>query len=146
MALSTYTINKLADWWLRNQTFVPPANFYFSLHSAVSTAAAAGTEFSAGNYARVAVARSLANFSGTQGQGTTAVSSGTGGAIYNNIAINFGAPSVAWGTIYSVCIWDAPTGGNMLDYYNLGTPKQVVNVGDPVLIDVNSFNTTFTST
>lgn len=145
MALSTYTINKWADWWVRGQAFTPPANFYFSLHSAVSTATVAGAEFSGGSYARLAVVRSLTNFSGTQGQGTTAVSSGTGGVVYNNIDLNFGSPSAAWGTIYSVCVWDAVTGGNMLDYYNLATTKQVVNIGDPVLIPTNSFSTTFTS-
>lgn len=63
-------------------------------------------------YARVGVAASLANFSGTQGTGTTDPSNGTSGLISNNVVINFGAPIADWGLVAFGMTFDAPTGGN----------------------------------
>lgn len=146
MALSTYTINKLIDWYVRAQTFTLPANFYIAFCSTASTAAAMGTELTGNNYSRASVARSLTNFCGTQGQGTTVASSGTTGIVYNNVQIDFPAPSAAWADVVSVCIMDAVTGGNMLEYFNLGTAKKIQNAGDPVNIPVNFWSTQITST
>lgn len=146
MALSTYSVNKLIDWYCRNQAYTLPTKFYVSLHSTVSSAAAAGTEITGNAYARAEITRSLANFSGTQGAGTTSVSSGTTGVSTNNIQVDFPTPTAAWPNVLSVCIFDAPTGGNMTDYFNLGTPKVIANAGDPVYIPINFFSTTITST
>jgi len=146
MALSTYTINKILDWYMRGQTFTLPANFYVAFCSTTSSASAMGTELTGNAYARACVARSLTNFSGTQGQGTTTVSSGSTGIVYNNIQIDFTAPSAAWLDVLSVCIMDAPTGGNMLEYFNLGVSKKVQNAGDPVNVPINNWQTQITST
>lgn len=89
-----------------------------------------GVEVTGGSYARASLATSLANWSGTQGAGTTTASSGTGGASSNNGAIAFPAPTANWGVCGAMGIYDAASGGNQLFLRPLGTPK-TVNNGDP---------------
>lgn len=86
-------------------------------------------EVSGGAYARVSVARSLANFAGTQGAGTTVASSGTGGVTSNNNAITFPAPTGAdWGRIVYWGLYDASSAGNLVLKGALTTPKTVNNL------------------
>ena len=143
--LSTYTVNKLQDLFYRGQAWAMPANFYIALCTSNSNASGIGTEVSAGNYARFSIARNMTNFSGTQGLGTTSVSSGTTGIVFNNNEITIGTPDIAWGSITSIALMDAPTGGNMLEYYNLPVAKQIVNPGDPVIIQAGQFQSALTS-
>lgn len=128
-SLSNYTQNHLVDWFLRGQTFTPPATVYVALDTTAGSASTCGTEVSGGSYARVAVTSSLANWAGTQGSGTTTASSGTSGQTSNNQAITFPAPTAAWGTIVGFCFFDASTGGNELLYAPL-TVSKTVNNGD----------------
>lgn len=87
---------------------------------------------SAGGYSRVAVTASLANFAGTQGAGTTAISSGTTGQTSNNNAITFPVATAAWANglamVVGMATFDAATGGNMWDFQMLTAP-QTVNAG-----------------
>ncbi len=90
----------------------------------------------AGNaYARVAVASSLANWSGTQGAGTTVASTGTTAAISNNIAVTYPTPTGAWETgtqqIWGFATYDAATAGNLLRFGGLGA-DQIINTGNGV--------------
>jgi hypothetical protein len=129
-AMSDYLENKLIDAICRGQSFTAPANVFISLHTANPTDAGSGAEVSGGAYGRVAVAATLANFSGTQGAGTTAASSGTGGQVSNNNAITFVAPSGGnWGTVTHFGMWTAVTGGSLLMYGALSTPR-TINSGD----------------
>ena len=128
-AMTDYLENKLIDLIFRGQTYSLPATLYFALFTSGPTEAGGGTEVSGGAYARVGVARSLANFAGTQAAGSTAASSGTSGTTSNNVAVTFPAPTANWGTIFGVAVFDAATGGNMLFQGALGTPK-TVNSGD----------------
>lgn len=128
-ALSNYFQNKFIDWFLRGQTYTAPTTVYVALSTSTSSAAACGTEVSGGSYARVAVPSSLANWAGTQSSGSTAASSGTSGQTSNNAAITFASPTASWGSITGFCIYDASTGGNLLIYAPLTTPK-TVNNGD----------------
>lgn len=131
-ALSNFLQNKLIDWFLRAQTYTPPATVYIALATTNATAAsttACGTEVSGGSYARVAVTSSLANWAGTQSAGSTTASSGTSGQTSNNAAITFPAPTANWGTVTGFCIMDAATVGNMLIFAPLTTSK-TVNNGD----------------
>lgn len=132
--------NKYIDWLFRGQALglngasaaagSGPANLFISLKLAADSDSAQGAEVSGGSYARVQVASSLANWAGTQGAGTTAVSSGTSGTTSNNNAITFPAPSAAWGQVVGYGIHDAATGGIELFYASLSTPK-TINNGDP---------------
>lgn len=128
-ALSDFLENALVDHIFRGQSFAAPANLYVALLTASPTDAGGGTECTGGSYARVTVACSLANWSGTQGAGTTVASSGTGGTISNNIAITFPTPTAAWGTVVAVGIYDAASAGNLLAWGAV-SPSKTVNNGD----------------
>ncbi len=99
----------------------------------------AEVEPSGGAYARVQVAASLANMSGTQGAGTTAVSSGTTGSISNNNQLAFPASTAAWAAapamVWGVAIYDAATAGNLLQWGSMGSPQ---NVGSGVTVTFNA--------
>lgn len=127
-AMSNYLENKLVDHILRAQTFTPPTNLVFDLCTSATDDAGGGTEVTGGSYAPVSVAAALANFSGTQGAGTTAASSGTGGRSGNNGAITFPAPTANWGIITHFKVKDA-AGGNVL-FHGALTQSRTVNSGD----------------
>jgi hypothetical protein len=114
---STYSINKVTvDWLMRGQTFTQLTNVYVGLFSTCPsspTSTNAGTELSGNGYGRITVAASLAAWAGTQGSGTTAISSGTSGVTSNNAAITFSQATANW-TVNCVGIWDAATSGNLL--------------------------------
>ena len=128
-AKTNYLENKIIDWLFRGQTFTPPASLYFGLLTANADDTATLTEVSGGSYARVAVTPSLANFAGTQGAGTTVASTGTTATTSNNVAITYPAPTANWGSVTGVGVWDAVSGGNLLVYATLSSPK-TVNNGD----------------
>lgn len=128
-ALTNYFENKLLDLLLRAQAYTPPATLYIGLDTVVGNEAGGGTEVAGGSYARVAVPASLANWAGSQGAGTTAASSGTGGTTSNNASITFPVPTADWGSVVGFRLWDASSGGNALIYQALTTPK-TINNGD----------------
>lgn len=135
-AMTNYWENKLIDWMFRGAAAPTlPANLYVALYTANPTDAGGGTEVSTTgtNYARVAVPRAAGatGFAATDAAGSTAATSGgTSGLTSNNSAINFPQPgSTGWGSISGISIMDAATGGNMLWYGALNTPK-TVNAND----------------
>ncbi len=128
-ALTNYAENKLLDLIFRGQAFTPPTTLYFAAFTAMPNDTGGGTECTGGSYARVAVTASLANFAGTQGAGTTTVSSGTSGTTSNNIDIQFPSPTALWGTVVGMAVFDAASGGNMLCYGAI-SPAKTVNAGD----------------
>ncbi len=128
-SMTDYLENKLIDFLFRGQSYVPPGSWYIGLLTAAPSDSAAGTEVSGGSYARVAVACSLANFAGTQGAGTTTVSSGSSGTTSNNGAITFPAPTANWGTVTHLGVYDAASGGNLCFQVALSASK-VINSGD----------------
>lgn len=107
--MTDYMENKLADY-LRGEGITLPTNWYFALGSAASDSSF--TELSGTGYARVTLPRSLANFAGTQGAGSTLASSGTSHITSNNGAISWGTPGSNWGTASFVGLFDDPTAGN----------------------------------
>lgn len=133
-ATSNYFQNHVLDGTFRGQTALTPTNSFIGLYTATATAQSCTSEVSTSSsgYGRVSYANTLANWSGTQGAGTTTASSnasGSSGTISNNNAITFGSPTASWGTITYSCIQDSSTGGNELIYFPLTTPK-TVNSGD----------------
>jgi hypothetical protein len=129
-AMSDYLENKLVDFLFRGQSYSPPATLYFGLLTAAPSDSGGGTEVSGGSYARVGVAASLANFSGTQAAASTTASSGTGGRTSNNGAITFPAPTANWGVCSHFGIYDASSGGNLM-FHGALTASKTVNNGDP---------------
>ena len=129
--------NKIADWLFRGQAYAPPATVYIAAFTVSPTDTGGGTEVTGGGYARQAIVSNLTNWSGTQGAGTTTVSSGTGGQISNNVLIDFGTASAGYGTVVSFAAFDAVTAGNMILFSTLGTSK-TVSTGDRLTIPAGS--------
>lgn len=128
-SISDYLENKLIDALLRGQAYTMPATTYWALYTTCPTDAGGGTEVSGGSYARVAVTSSMANWAGTQSAGSTTASTGTGATTSNNAAVTYPAPTGIWGSIQCFGGLDAPSGGNLLIWHTLTTPK-TVNSGD----------------
>ena len=138
-AFSDFAENKLIDWFFRAQAIgitgasaaagTGPSTLYVGLLTAAPSDSAAGTEVSGGSYARVAVTSSLANWAGTQSEGSTTASSGTGGTTSNNNAITFPAPTANWGVVTHFAVYDAASAGNLLFYAAL-TVSKTINNGD----------------
>lgn len=117
--LSQYWLNQLIDAQWRNQPITFPATRYLALFTVLPTRSTSGTECAVAGYVRKALAASLANWSGTQGAGTTVASSGSGvnaDRISNNVAVQFeDSATVAWAGIVGWGAFDALTAGNLLE-------------------------------
>lgn len=89
----------------------------------------AGTAFVepvSADYARVAVLSSLANWSGTQGPGTTVASTGTDGTIENNNPITYpDAATAGYGKVGMFGFFDAATGGNLFRKAFMTSPVDI---------------------
>ena len=147
--MSNYMRNKVIDRFHRAQSSTPPATVYMTLVSTGPTAATAGTPLSGVGYARQAVANSLAAWAGTQGAGTTAVSTGTTGQTSNNAVVDFGTAGSDWGTASHWEAYDASSGGNRLfwgeitDAAGVPTPRTIVT-GDPVSFPISAMQIQWT--
>jgi hypothetical protein len=118
--LSQYWLNLLIDAARRGQAITFPATRHIALFTVLPTRSTAGTECAATGYARQALAASMANWSGTQGAGTTSASSGSGvnaDRISNNVGVTFHAGiAAAWAGIVGWGDFDASSGGNLLEF------------------------------
>jgi hypothetical protein len=129
-ALSNFLENKLIDLLFRGVSYAGPSAVYIALYTAAPTAAGGGTEVTGGSYARVALSPSPANWAATNGATlATNPSTGTSGATSNNVAIVFPTATASWGTVTSVAILDAPTGGNQLFFGVLNSPQTIATSG-----------------
>jgi len=139
---SDWLENKFIDFLFRGQTLpLTGATASWSaapaLYIALGTAASdvSFTELpSSGAYARVKLcagaAMALTDMAGTQSAGSTSASSGTGGQTSNNNAVTFPTATADWNsaaTIGYFAIYDASTGGNLLYWGPLTTPRAVTN-------------------
>jgi hypothetical protein len=111
--LSDYLSNRLIDLIWRAQAFSMPANGHHSLFTAAPTNAGGGTEVAGGSYARVSVPLNSANWDLT------------GGLLENANTIQFANPTANWGTVLAAGIHDAASGGNLLFWQALVTPKSI---------------------
>lgn len=140
-SLSDYTENNGVDFIFRAQTWTIAANLHWGLSTAACSDSSVGTEVSGGSYARVSIARSLANWAGTQSAGSTTASTGTGGQTSNNVAINFATPTAGWGTVSHFFASDASSGGNIILCQALTTSK-TINTGDTVSFPIGAITIT----
>lgn len=102
MAMSDYLEKKLLDHVYGGSAFTQPSSWYVALFTSDPADDASGTEVSGGGYQRTAY-------------GPT-VTSGTSPQAENASDITFPQATADWGTVTHVAIFDAQTGGNMLDY------------------------------
>tara|TARA_A100001515_G_scaffold77065_1_gene61186 strand:- start:145 stop:558 length:414 start_codon:yes stop_codon:yes gene_type:complete len=134
-AMSNYLENKLIDHLLRDTAFSAPAGMYVGLVGAYSASELeAGTlsgELSGGSYARVSV------------KGDSNWSAGsTNGQTDNENNISFTTATGDWGYVSGLFLADASSGGNVILYGTLTTPKIVEN-GDQFVIAAGDLDITF---
>lgn len=122
--LSNYAEAKIIDHVFRTASFAKPATLYFALFTTIpGEDGAGGVEVSGGNYGRIAVTGSDANF-------TAPADAAPGRKTQNANPITFGAPSAAWGTVVGYGVYDATSGGNLLALGSLSASK-VIGASDP---------------
>jgi hypothetical protein len=111
-AMSTYLADKLLDHAWGKTAYTMPT-VYIGLYTTNPTmpAGTGGTEVSGGAYARVA----LSGLIGAAAAGANASSS----------LIAFITATASWGTVIGIGVFDALTGGNLLNAGALGTSKVV---------------------
>lgn len=99
--LTDYLEDALLDHFLNNTAYTQ-TTVHLSLHTSTNSDSAAGTEVSGNNYSRQ----------------NTAFDAASGGSSSNTDAETFTASGGSWGTVVSVALYDASSGGNQLVYDN----------------------------
>lgn len=110
---TTYFLNCAAGNIFNTKTSPAlPTNYYIGLSTSAPTISGSGvTEPSIdAGYARVRL---------------TSLSEPNDGVVTNSQAINFNESTASWGTITHFVIFDSATGGNLLMYGTLSTPRSV---------------------
>lgn len=133
--LSDYLETALVNHIFGGNTWTRPGTIYFALFTTEPTdASQSELQIGANGYARVLVANNTTTWGTSAGAGvnarTTAIEIAFPQCIDNN-----------WGEVRGVGIYDAQTGGNLLVWATLSTPK-TINVGDTAKFAAGSF--TFT--
>lgn len=120
-AVSIYLSNALLNATLRDVSFTSPATVYLACYTTDPTANDSGTEVTGGSYARPSIT-------------FAAPSSGTS---VNNADVAIpGMPGV---TVTHVAIRDAASGGNLLFYGALSTPR-TLTAGDSFIVRAGDLN------
>lgn len=129
-AASDYLENKILDHILGKVTYTAPDTVYIGLAAEVNDDGSISGEPTEASYARVTVANNAINFPAA-----------SNGSKSNGTDIVFGEATGDWGTVNYAFIADADTGGNVLLYGGLTTPK-TINSGD--IVKFLTGNLTFT--
>lgn len=111
MPASNYLANKVLDHMFGNTAWTMPAGVYVALFTVAPTGAGGGTEVVGGAYVRMLVTPSMAAASGA--------------AKLSNVDVSFPVATTAWGTVVAAALFDAATGGNMLVFNPVVTPRAV---------------------
>jgi hypothetical protein len=114
---SDYLENKILDHILGGPDFTRPATVYLALYTTGQNDAGAGTEVSAGGYARLSITNNATNFPAA-----------ASGAKSNGVDFVFPEATNAWGLVVAWALLDAATAGNML-YWGDFTQTQTIGVG-----------------
>lgn len=110
----------------------PAATRYIALFTVSPSDSGGGTEVTGGSYARKSTVAADWNAAST-----------TTGTTSNATAITFAQATANWGTVSHWAIMDAVTGGNLLRWGELTTPK-VVNSGSTARFPIGSLSLTET--
>jgi hypothetical protein len=107
-------------------TYTAPATKYLGLFTVSPTDAGGGTELTGGGYSRVSVSFSL-----------------SAGAAVNSADNTFPNATVDWGTVVSVGVFDAATGGNLMAWADIATARTVL-AGDSFRVPAGALSITQT--
>ena len=124
MSFSSYLETELLDHVFAGNAYASPAAVYVGLFTAAPGETGGGTEVSGGSYVRKAGSFSVS--------GNTATTSA---------AIEWPTATASWGTITSIGIYDASSGGNLLAYANLSSSKTIAS-GDVFRIPAGDIDIT----
>ena len=116
--LTDYSNNKVLDLIFGGSAYNAPASLYFGLSRSSASKAGVVSEPTAGAYARAALVNDLTRFPAA-----------IGGTKANASIVTFPAPTADWGSVVSVFVADAATGGNVLAMADLPVPRSIVNGG-----------------
>lgn len=123
MNISDYLRTALLNHVLSGNPYTPPTTVYAALYTVSPTSAGGGTEVTAADYARVSTTWATASL----------------GSIDNSADIRFpsaGTTLSSWGTPTTLCLLDAPTGGNLLFFGPLSAPV-ILAMGNDFLISAD---------
>lgn len=123
-----YLNNAILDHVIGNIPYTTPGTLYFALFTSAPTGAGGGTEVSTSgtSYGRIGVVNNSTNFPAATSQQKK-----------NAGVINFGTATGNWGTITTVGVYDASSGGNLL-YWGPLTSNKTINTGDSFQISANN--------
>lgn len=129
MPMTTHMANKVGDHAFRNTAWAAPANSYLGLSLTNPTAAGLQTgEVTGTGYARIAATSKMGAFAA--------------GVSTNTAEFDFGTPGSDWGTPAYVFLADASSGGNVLAYEQIPSPRAVLSGGRPVKFAVGQVRIT----
>jgi hypothetical protein len=136
---SDYLACKIVEENFGHVAFASSSTYYFGLATTDITSTNLGTDITepstANAYARVAYSNVASNW-------TTAESSGGVIVTYNTAAVTFSTcDTTGWGSVTYAFIADAATGGNLLVWGALTTPK-TISTGDTASFAANAFKIT----
>lgn len=131
--LTDYTTSKLLDLVFGATAYLAPETLFIGLSQTTSNRAGIVNEPSGGGYSRVGVINSPASF--------PAASLGTKS---NSMMIVFSSPTADWGTVQSLFVSDAPSGGNVLAMADLTSFKQVLTGGSPPKVAIGALSLSYT--
>lgn len=121
-AYTTYFREKIAGHMLLAESYTPPSTWYLALYTAAPGDAGGGTEVaSGGGYARQSITMSR-----------------SGSTVSNSVLVDFPVATGNNGTVVSVGLLDAATGGNICGYHTLAQSKSY-NTGDQIRLQAGSF-------
>ncbi|MGW8822217.1 phage tail fiber protein [Paenibacillus lautus] len=129
MNMSNYLAAALLNQVFRNTAYTRPSKVYLALYTSNPTAADTGQEVAGGGYARQEVTfgapanENYTIYHPTTGQQVT-VSKPT---IKNSTDIAMPTATADWGQVSHIGIRDAATGGNLLYFGALETPRSILS-------------------
>lgn len=109
MPKSIYLDNTFLSIALLQATFTPPATIFVALFTVSPTPLGGGTEVAGGGY----------------GRQTVTFTTPSNGQTSNTADIFFPIATAPWGNVTAFGLFDASSGGNMLYYGTLSTPRSI---------------------
>jgi hypothetical protein len=122
-----YANNKLLDLVFGAGAYTPPATLYVGLSLGSANKSGSTNEPPGGGYARVALTNNPSNFPAA-----------TGGTKSNAAQVAFPSPTADWGTVQSLFVADAASGGNVLAMADLTAPRMVTSGSAPAKVAVGA--------
>ncbi|KOP64356.1 hypothetical protein AMS62_03100 [Bacillus sp. FJAT-18019] len=128
MNMSNYLASALLNQVFRNTAYTRPSKVYLALYTSNPTAADTGQEVTGGSYARQEITfgapttESYQQYHPSTGQQVTVQKR----TIKNSADIVMPTASGDWGQVTHIGIRDAATGGNLLYFGALDTPRSIL--------------------